>query len=186
MEARDVGSVIDLLEKVRTKIEEHLQTAKATRNSLLELTNGPNTQGNLSVARTPSTELVRLAQSRLAEADATVDEEATGIKDPERATEQDLLQRIDETAKESATMRQGLAQMTSVVVSSAPAELIRLVQEKFRALSTLAEESSNEVNSLRHHKDDLQASLEQERIDRQRENSVRNQISQIWKKSSSN
>lgn len=173
-------SVIDLFEEVRAKTEEHLQTVEVERNSLLELANPPNTEGNPTIASMPSTELVRLAQNRFANANATIEEargvliniaRATGIEHPETATEHDLLRRITETMVENATMRQGLEEMTNVVVRSPPTDLIRLAQEKFRALSELAKESSNEISSLRRRTDNLQASLDQEKMDRQRENS---------------
>ena len=178
VDRNETSSTTDLIRKVQEWIEEHIHKTEATQRSLVELLNKMGAIRDSNITTRPSDELVRLAQGRFAEVEATADvgaralvelTTATGLGDAEILSWNDLIDQVTRTNADNKTMRQGLQEMSGTVVTAPSSELVRLAQEKFRALAGRAAESSSEAVSLRQRIDLLQTSVDNERVDRERQ-----------------
>ena len=184
VEKEDDTLVTEVIDQAIATIDQQSRVAEDTHRGLVELANEADALNDPNIANAPSSELVRLAQTRFAEAKTRADDatrtlvevaRATGIEDVENVSGQSVIDRVVRANAENATMQSGLQTITGTVVSSPPEKLIRLAQEKFRALSELNEASAEEVMSLRRRSDMLQGSLDKAQLDceRERTNSLR-------------
>lgn len=96
------------------------------------------------------------------------------------ASTRDLIENIqgniERIAEENRTIRDGLSKLAEVTTTKVSSiDLILRAQQRFRSLEALANDSRNEVSSLRQRMERVQGELERERDDHKRQDAVNQQ-----------